>query len=262
MIGISARRVPKGGWRGASIGVVGVLAASAVAATTVHRSANTGHRFRLSAAPSRRTVVAGLTARYRISIGRRGFRGPIKLTVARTPQGILPRLTSRGSLRMLTVVTSGRARIGRYRLLVRARGGRLTAAIRLILQLRRGWPVTIGISGAVGDLQPGMPRPLDLTLRNASSEWLWVTSLAVSARSVAASRSTALLPCTPADFSIQQFSGIYPLVLAPRTALALSSLGVPAAQWPQVMLVNRPRDQDGCQRATVTLGYAARGTTV
>src|SRR5690242_790320 len=107
------RKIAKGGGRGVPIAVLAVLAAACFAAyAAVHGVTRLKPGFALRAAPAQRTIVAGLTARYRISIRRRGYGGPIRLIVGRTPRGILPRLSSGGpSLRMLTVVTSGRARL-------------------------------------------------------------------------------------------------------------------------------------------------------
>lgn len=162
----------------------------------------------------------------------------------------------------LTVITSGRTPIGRYRLLVRAYGGAVSRVIPLVLTISEAQPVPIAISGMLSGLEPGAPQALDLALRNPSAEFLWVTSLSMAAASVSAPRSTALLPCTLADFSTRQFSGIYPLVLPPASTRTLSGLGVSPSQRPQVTLLNRSLNQDGCQGATVRLAYSARGTTL
>ena len=53
--------------------------------------------------------------------------------------------------------------------------------------------------------------------------------MTVTPKSVFAPRSSALLPCTLTDFSMRQFSGIYPIVLRPKSTRTLSSLGLDIA---------------------------------
>jgi hypothetical protein len=86
-----------------------------------------------------------------------------------------------------------------------------------------------------------------------------VTGLTVKATTLFAPNSSAALPCTLQDFSMQQFSGSYPFQLPASSVRTLSSLGVATAQRPQVTLLNLPIDQDGCQGASVTLGYTGQG---
>ncbi len=201
--------------------------------------------------------------RYRISVSRRGFRGAVKFSITGTPRFAQAQMAAaRGSARMLTVATSRRTPTGQYRLMVRARGGANRSVIPLILKVRAPALVRIGITGTVTGLMPGAPKSLDLVLRNGGKEWLWVTSLTVTATSVSAPRSSAALPCTLSDFSTRQLSGIYPLVMRPSSTQRLSSLGVPPTRQPQVALVNRLYNQDGCQGATVLLTYSARGITI
>jgi hypothetical protein len=52
----------------------------------------------------------------------------------------------------------------------------------------------------------------------------------------------------------------FQITLPAQTAKNLSSLDLPAEQWPQVGLLERPVNQDGCKGASLTLGYAADGT--
>jgi hypothetical protein len=204
--------------------------------------------------------VSGSSARYRISINRRGFRGAIKLSVKGAPQYAQSRLTATGgSVQALTVTTSGRTPAGRYQLVIQGRARGLTKKLRLLLGVTAPKSVAVGITGAVNGLQPGMAEALDLVLRNPSALKLSVTGLTVAATGVSAPHASALLPCTLADFSMRQFSGTYPLVVPRLSTRTLSSLGVEASQRPQVILLDRSLDQDGCQGATVTLAFSARG---
>jgi hypothetical protein len=144
---------------------------------------------------------------------------------------------------------------------VRVHGRGLAKAIRLALTVLAPKPVSIGISGTVAGLQPGAPAAIDLVLRNPSAQNLSVTGLTVIAKSVSAPQSTTQLPCTLADFSMGQYSGTYPLALPASSTRTLSSLGVPSARRPQVTLINRPLNQDGCQGASVVLTYSGQGVT-
>jgi hypothetical protein len=259
----AAKLVKRAGRGAGAVIALGVLAATALGAYAVHGTARPNPRFAVDGAPAQQAVIAGGSTRYTISVSRRGFRGPIRLSVTGTPRFAQADLAARGgSFRTLTVATSRRTPAGRYRLTVRARGGANRSAIPLVLMVRAPKIVQIGIAGTAVGLQPGAPQPLDLVLRNRGREWLWVTSLKVTAKSVSAPRSSALLPCTLADFSTRQFSGIYPLVMRPSSTRRLSGLGVSPAQQPQVALVNRAANQDGCQGAIVRLSYSARGMTI
>jgi hypothetical protein len=79
----------------------------------------------------------------------------------------------------------------------------------------------------------------------------------VSLQCVSAPNATPSLPCTLADFVLQQLSGRYPLTVPAASTTSLAALGLPSTEWPQVAIIDRTTDQDGCRGATVTLGYAA-----
>ena len=59
---------------------------------------------------------------------------------------------------------------------------------------------------------------------------------------------------------MQQYSGTFPLTVPASSTRSLAQLGVQPAFWPQVSIINRPTDQDGCQGATVTLAYSGSAT--
>jgi hypothetical protein len=255
-------RLAKGSGRGIPIFALGALTASALAAYTVHSASGPSAPFVLSGAPSQRAVSQGSAARYQISVSRRSVRQLIRLSVSGTPRYAQTELTSGSrSVQRLLVTTTGRTPAGRYQLVVQGRIGSVSTSIRVGLTVVAPKPVSIGISGTVTALQPGVPKPLDLTLSNPRPWNLSVTGLTVTAGSVSAPRSTPLLPCTLADFSMQQFSGTYPLTLPASRSRTLSSLGVSPTRRPQVTLLNRALDQDGCQGASVTLAYSGKGVT-
>jgi hypothetical protein len=58
---------------------------------------------------------------------------------------------------------------------------------------------------------------------------------------------------------VSQLQATLPLELPPG-ASTLSTLGVPAGDWPQLRMVETGHDQDSCRNATVELGYEAVAT--
>jgi hypothetical protein len=256
--------VVKGSWHGLVLVALGALAATALAAhaapgSPAHSAAG---RFGLSASPALQAVEAGTPARYQIAIWRQRFRGAIALSVSGMPRNAEPQLTNAGgSLQTLTVATSGHTPAGQYTFQVNATGGTFRAAIQLALKVSPAIAAPIGVAGSVTGLAPGLSMPLDLELRNHSRKYLWVLGLTVTTTGVSAPRATPQLPCTLADFSLRQYSGTFPLIVPPSGSRKLSALGASPSELPQVTLLNRPVDQDGCQGATVALNYAARGET-
>ena len=101
-----------------------------------------------------------------------------------------------------------------------------------------------------------MAQALNLAITNPNHLRLSVRSLTVSVQGVSAPNATRSLPCACADFLVIQFSGRYLLIVPAANARTLVALGVPSREWPQVAILDRPLDQDGCQGASVTLFYA------
>lgn len=163
---------------------------------------------------------------------------------------------------VLTVMTGALAPPGHYRLRLRGSGGRFTTTTRLALTVTRASSAPFVISGSITGLQPGIPQPLDLSVRNPNPAAILIRSLTVAIQSVDAPRSTAALPCTTADFSIRQFASLYPVVVPPSSTRTLSSLAIPSAALPQILLLQRTLNQDGCQGATVTLAYGGNAVVL
>ncbi|HTX32519.1 MAG TPA: hypothetical protein VMD09_14140 [Solirubrobacteraceae bacterium] len=116
--------------------------------------------------------------------------------------------------------------------------------------------VPFSITGnAPATLEPGMMEPLDLQIQNPNSSSLTLSSLTAAVTSVSAPQATPSLPCTASDFSMQQYSGLLPLVVAPNTTVTLSQLGVPQSEWPEVSMLDRTSNQDGCEGASLSLSY-------
>jgi hypothetical protein len=242
----------------------------------------------LSATAEGVTMTPGSSTRIALLIRRRRLAGPVRLKLVSKPvRGLTVRLTparTRGSRAALSLRTSARVRLRRYKLRVRASAGRLNRTIVLIVNVVRavggkapsagGGPPSpsgggTGGTGGVGGspftitgnaaqaLQPGLPQPIELQIHNPNGEALSIAGLSASVSAVNAPNATPGLPCSADEFAVQQYSGPLPLVVAPGATVSLGELGVPRSQWPQVSLLNLPTNQDGCQGASVTLRYTA-----
>jgi hypothetical protein len=256
------------------------------AAQSHHPSAKQG--FSLRTVPGHAAVVAGSAAVYRISIRRAHFAGRVTLKIAsKLPKGASARFSlksTRRSSSALTVRTSRGMAAGSYRLKLRATAGKLTRSTSLTLTvaiLRNNGQTPIGTaptgvatSGASGTgtanvqsppftivgnagspLEPGAGVPIDLQIINPNSSPLVLTGLTAGVRTLIAPAATASLPCTLGDFSVQQYSGRLALTVPASSTRSLAQLGVPAAQWPQISIIDRPTNQDGCKGASLTLAY-------
>lgn len=220
--------------------------------------------------PASRRIAPRSRARYTVGIRRRRWRGTVRLWIGQgLPAGAYARFvpaTTRRSGSMLIVITSAHTPPGTYRLRLRA-AGRSRSAMRIVTMRITGHgsvgPVSsapFAIAGDAGVLEPGVSQPLDLSLTNPNKAPLAVYNLAVSIASVNAPNASPALPCTLADFSVQQFTGAYPLVVPGSSTRTLSALGVPSAHWPQIAIVDSPSDQDGCLGAYLRLSYGGSAT--
>jgi hypothetical protein len=230
--------------------------------------------FTLTASPAQNTITAGSSSGYRLVLHRRRFPWAITFKLQRPlPKGVAARFAPTRTLRSrstLTLRTRTSTPAGVYHLTLRARHGRIVS--RVVLTLTVAGPLGGGGTGTAGSppfgiagnaaapLEPGVPEGIDLLISNPSSKALVVTGLTAAVQSVSAPNATASLPCTLSDFSTQQYSGPFPLAVPASSTRTLSQLGVAPEQWPQVSIIDRPTDQDGCQGATVTLAYSGVAT--
>jgi hypothetical protein len=258
------------------------------AAQSHHASAKPS--FSLGSAPGHAAVIAGSAAVYKISIRRAHFAARVTLKItSKLPKGASARLSVksiRRSSSTLTVTTSRGMAPGSYRLKLRATAGKLTRSTSLTLSvaiLRNNGQTPIGTaptgvasSGASGTgagtanvqsppftivgnagspLEPGAGVPIDLQISNPNNSPLVLTGLTAGVRTLIAPAATASLPCTLADFSVQQYSGSLALTVPASSTRSLAQLGVPSAKWPQISIIDRPTNQDGCKGASLTLAY-------
>ena len=249
--------------------LLGVLVPVALATRLVpSRHTASVSSFTIAVAPRSRTVAPGATTTYTIHIHRVHFTEQVALWIG----GGLPpnayarvsRAPTRRASVILIVATSRSTPGGRYRISLRGTSGRRSRTITVMLTIARkrgrgkAGPVSSGrftVVGSAGGLQPGTLRSLNLAITNPNRLRISVTSLTVSLQRVSAPNATRSLPCTLADFTVEQFSGRYPLIVSARSTRTLSALRIPTAEWPQVAILDRPVDQDGCKGASVTLAY-------
>lgn len=117
------------------------------------------------------------------------------------------------------------------------------------------------ISGSTATpMSPGVMGALDLIFTNPHDVPMSVIDLSVTVRKVSAPNADDAHPCAVGDFTVGKASSSIKITVAAGATSALSSLGLPRATWPQVGMLDRPANQDGCKGASLTLGYAASGT--
>lgn len=253
--------ISRNSFRLAAVIVSGALAAYVAHAAVRAKGANAPVAgLSVAVTPPTQTIYAGGVARYRIR-PRAVARDLRAQVVSGVPPHARANLTRRGSSAawMLEVTTSSQdTPRGAYLIRVRIRHGHRSRALLLRLNVVSPPSVPFVISGEAGMLQLGADQPIDLALSNPNPRPIAVDDLTVTVQGVSAPRASPWLPCTLDDFSVSQFSGGYPLIVPPDRTVALSGLGVPSSDWPQVRIRDRMVDQDGCQGATVSLSY--RGT--
>lgn len=249
-----------------------LCAAAGVAATVEWHQTNRRQAgrapFTLVAHPRSRTVTAGATARYWIVIDRGRYRGRISLVVASRTAKFAPRkeggkvtLAAHRQRVLLTIKTARAALPGAYEVSLGVAGRRYRGRLMVKLEVAAPRPAPVEIAGNFGPLWPGTSQALDLALSNPNSQAIAIDRLTVSLKQVSAPRATTALPCTAADFSVRQFSGTYPLHVPADSTVHLSGLGIARSRGPQLLMLDRPVNQDGCQGATVTLSYVGTATS-
>ena len=108
----------------------------------------------------------------------------------------------------------------------------------------------------------GVWSPLDLSLTNTEDVEILVSTLHVTVGAVSAPQADAAHPCGVDDFAVRQPADSLDLSLGAGERATLSTLHLPASDWPQVRLLDRSSNQDGCKGSTLTLDYAGEGRQV
>jgi hypothetical protein len=222
--------------------------------------------------PLTRAVAPGEVAEFTIQIRRRGRRRVGLSLLDQVPganASLIPASTT-GSTVLLRINTAG-APSGGHRITLLARSGRrsATAAVNLVISSPRSdsppqgsntpEPSNFTISGDLNTpLEPGSSAPLDLALANPDPGEIAITDLAVTLTGLSAPHADATHPCGTGDFLVTQFSGAYGFRVPASSTRRLGELGIPSAQWPQVAMLDRPLNQNGCKGASLRFSYSGR----
>jgi hypothetical protein len=115
----------------------------------------------------------------------------------------------------------------------------------------------VRITGTVQTtLIPGVSSPIRLGFTNPNKHPVRIRQVRVTVTRVTAPFADAAHPCGAADFEVRQLRrGV--LRIPAKRFTDLAGLGVPVSGWPQVVMRNRPVNQDGCKGAQLTLKYRA-----
>lgn len=104
-------------------------------------------------------------------------------------------------------------------------------------------------------LAPDATVPMDLSLTNPNHVSLSITRLTARLDAV----SGGVGECSMDNFRIDQYSDNRAIAVAASSTRSLRDLDVPVARWPQLTMINRPVNQDGCKSATIAIRYTAEG---
>ncbi|MEZ2389752.1 hypothetical protein AB6813_09425 [bacterium RCC_150] len=224
----------------------------------------------VQSSPNGRSVTQGTAASFNVVIQPSGgFTGNVSLSASGLPGGasasfspaVVAVGTGAGST-TLNVSTTSATPLGTYTINLKGSSGTVqSAVVGVTLTVTAGQHQQFTLSGSpTGLLAPGNTAAIDLQLANPGNSSIGVTGLTVSitgitrtAQAVANNR-----PCSSSDYAVVQFSGSYPFA-APSGDSSLSGLGFPAAQWPQIRMLDTSLNQDGCKGATLQLSYSGTG---
>ena len=226
----------------------------------------------VAVAPATVTVAPGASVTYAVAVSRlNAFDGVVALSTSATlPAGIamtlsptsIPAGTSSPVPVTLTVTTSPTSPASTTALTVTATGAPVSPAVTasgtasLVVDTNQSSKAFSLSGNAAGILGPGaLPSPIDLAISNPNNQPLRVGNLGVTVT------GTSRPGCSPAEFTVRQYTGSYPLTVPARAeGVRLASLGVPTAALPAVAMLDGARNQDACKGVTVHLAYTGSAT--
>lgn len=234
-------------------GVSGKLKNSATAGLTVNPITPS---IALSLTPASLSVDAGSSGTYTVGLTRQGgFGGTVTLTATSLPAGATysfnpPSLSGTASSSTLTITVDSSAKTGSSAIAIAGTSGTLSSSTQgtLVIAKPQGKPFTI--TGNVGGLAPGVSQPIDLMLANTNKGVISVTNLTVQLT------STNTATCSPANFSVEQYTGLYPITVSGDGSISLSAWGISPAQWPAITMLNTASNQDSCKGVSLSLSYS------
>jgi hypothetical protein len=230
--------------------------------------------FAIAVSPTSQQVLRGDQTTYKVSVSSTaGFTSPVSLSVSGLPKGVTATASPNpvsptptpGTTSTLTVAAASNASIGNYTLTITGKSGSLVHSAQAALAVLETTSFSISGNANTAKLYPGLRRPVDPRISNPYSN----TGLSISSISATLGSVSAPGPCSLQDFSMNQLDATaYPVVVpAGAQNATLSSLIQQAhPSWtaeqvsralPQLTMVNRPVNQDGCKNASISLHYAS-----
>jgi hypothetical protein len=245
----------------------GKVSGSVTASLTVNYKISSS--FSMTATPDSVSMPPGATAVYTLQLSRNNFTGPVTFSVlGGMPAGATASFSpnpATGTSTTLQVATTSDSPTGSSSLYLVGTGkdssGKAQYAYANVQLVLDSTIKQFGISGNVpGTLSPGTSAGLNLQISNPINKPLSLTNLSVAVAGVTRSAAAVAgnLPCTPADFTVTQYSGPYPLAV-PATGGSLQGLNVAQTAWPRVGMLDTSTNQDGCKGATLQLSYSGSG---
>jgi hypothetical protein len=107
----------------------------------------------------------------------------------------------------------------------------------------------------VSGLAPDASAAFEVSVTNPNS-----VALVISALTAVIGEVRAAGACGAADFTLRQYSGGYGFVVGAHRTATLGQLGIAAPLWPQITMVNRNVNQDGCRNAVVTIRFTGEAS--
>ncbi|VXC56930.1 COG1470 family protein [Arthrobacter sp. 8AJ] len=245
----------------------GKVSGSVTASLTVNYKISSS--FSMTATPDSVSMPPGATAVYTLQLSRNNFTGPVTFSVlGGLPAGATASFSpnpATGTSTTLQVATTSASPTGTSSLYLVGTGkdssGKAQYAYANVQLVLDSTIKQFGITGNVpGTLSPGTSAGLNLQISNPVNKPLSLTNLSVAVTGVTRSAAAVAsnLPCTPADFTVTQYSGPYPLAI-PATGGSLQGLNVAQTAWPRVGMLDTSTNQDGCKGATLQLSYSGSG---
>lgn len=248
-------------------GTSGKVSGSTTAGLTVNYKISSS--FSIAATPDSVSVPPGATAVYTLQLTRTNFTGPVNFSLlGGLPAGATASFSpnpATGNSTTLQVATTAASPNGTSSLYLVGSGkdsaGKTQYAYANVQLVLDSTIKQFGISGDLkpGALSPGASASLDLKISNPINKPLSLTNISVAVAGVTrtADAVSRNLPCTPADFTVTQYSGPYPLAV-PAKGGSLSELAG-GQSLPRVGMLDTSTNQDGCKGATLQLAYSGSG---
>ena len=234
-------------------GVSGKLKHSATTGLTVNPVTPS---FSLALTPASLSVDADSSGVYNVTLTRDGFTGDVILSVSALPEYVSYafdpwELTDTASSATLTITVDPSAKARSSDITITGTSGSLLSASvqgTLVIAKPQGKPFTIS-GNVVGRLAPGVSQPIDLELFNTNKGFISVTNLTVSLT------STNKSSCSTDNFTVQQYTGTYPIAVPPNDSTKLSATQIDGL-LPAITMLNMPGNQDSCKGVSLSLSYS------